>query len=152
MASERQIEANRKNARRSTGPTTDQGKARSSRNALRHGLSRRAPHDNAGCEALTRVLLDWLEQEAPSIDPTDVVSAKLELARVRAARHALLAAFLKAPDAKMRKRLRGLERYERAAFARQRRMMRGAGAHGADFKSNKAQPMRKPRAQAPRGG
>jgi hypothetical protein len=40
MASERQFEANRKNAKRSTGPKTRAGKARSSRNALRHGLAR----------------------------------------------------------------------------------------------------------------
>jgi hypothetical protein len=32
------IEANRRNARRSTGPITSVGKARSSKNALRHGV------------------------------------------------------------------------------------------------------------------
>src|SRR3954447_20946449 len=39
MTSFRQIEANRRNARRSTGPTTDKGKLRSRRNAVRHGLT-----------------------------------------------------------------------------------------------------------------
>jgi hypothetical protein len=39
MTSFRQIEANRRNALRSTGPTTDDGKRQSRRNALRHGLS-----------------------------------------------------------------------------------------------------------------
>src|SRR4051794_13489448 len=38
MASARQIAANRRNAARSTGPRTSAGKARSRRNALRHGL------------------------------------------------------------------------------------------------------------------
>ena len=39
MSSFRQIEANRRNALRSTGPTTDAGKQASRRNAVRHGLT-----------------------------------------------------------------------------------------------------------------
>jgi hypothetical protein len=39
MTSFRQIEANRRNALRSTGPKTEQGKRRSRRNAVRHGLT-----------------------------------------------------------------------------------------------------------------
>lgn len=39
MSSLRQIEANRRNARLSTGPVTEQGKEKSRRNALRHGLT-----------------------------------------------------------------------------------------------------------------
>jgi hypothetical protein len=39
MTSLRQIEANRRNALQSTGPTTRAGKDRSRRNAIRHGLS-----------------------------------------------------------------------------------------------------------------
>jgi hypothetical protein len=38
MTSFRQIEANRRNALRSTGPRTKEGKRRSRRNAVRHGL------------------------------------------------------------------------------------------------------------------
>lgn len=41
MATVKQIEANRRNAQRSTGPKTEEGKARSRRNALKHGLSGR---------------------------------------------------------------------------------------------------------------
>ena len=39
MSSFRQIEANRGNALRSTGPKTEAGKRRSRRNAVRHGLT-----------------------------------------------------------------------------------------------------------------
>ena len=39
MASDRQIAAKRLNAKKSTGPKTEDGKHRSRRNAIRHGLS-----------------------------------------------------------------------------------------------------------------
>ena len=39
MASQRQLEANRANAKRSTGPKSERGKARSGRNAVTHGLT-----------------------------------------------------------------------------------------------------------------
>ena len=117
MASNRQIEANRGNAKRSTGPKTEAGKTRSSRNSLRHGLSRPMTR---GSDCEIRAMVHEGLTEAP-----DLVRAKLEITRIRSARSALLAAFLKAPHPNLAKRLRGIDRYERKAFARQRRLLRG---------------------------
>ena len=39
MATDKQIAANRENAKKSTGPRTEPGKRRSRRNAYRHGLT-----------------------------------------------------------------------------------------------------------------
>jgi hypothetical protein len=55
MATEKQIQANRNNAKQSTGPRTEQGKSRASQNALKHGLLARdtviVGEDPAGYEA-----------------------------------------------------------------------------------------------------
>src|SRR3954454_2469645 len=49
MATQKQIEANRRNAQKSTGPKTEQGKMKSRLNALQHGLGAihvPLPHEN----------------------------------------------------------------------------------------------------------
>ena len=60
MATRRQLEANRLNALKSTGPRTPEGKARSRRNAITHGLTARdvvlAHEDPARFEALCEEL------------------------------------------------------------------------------------------------
>lgn len=67
MTSEAQIEANRRNAQRSTGPRTEAGKAVSRRNALRHGLAARtlmtAGEDVAEFEAFAEDLRHDLAPE-----------------------------------------------------------------------------------------
>lgn len=60
MATKIQLEANRANARRSTGPKTPSGKARSSMNGLKHGLTAKSivigDEDPAQFELLRKAL------------------------------------------------------------------------------------------------
>ncbi|MBI4318458.1 MAG: hypothetical protein HY675_08210, partial [Chloroflexi bacterium] len=74
MPSEAKIEANRRNAQRSTGPRTPEGKARSSQNPLKHGLRAQAyldvqfkvlGEDPADFAALLQSLVDDLHPVGP---------------------------------------------------------------------------------------
>ena len=60
MATEKQIAANRLNAKNSTGPRTEHGKRRSRRNAIRHGLTAETTigvlEDPAAYKALQRAI------------------------------------------------------------------------------------------------
>ena len=62
MTTEKQIAANRENAKKSTGPRTSDGKRRSRRNALRHGLTAEtviaALENAADYEALSVAIYD----------------------------------------------------------------------------------------------
>lgn len=124
MASQRQIEANRRNAKRSTGPKTVVGKANASHNALCHGLARCIGGDDCELSALASAVAAALgSQLAPELN-LDVARSKLVLSRIRAIRHAMLAELLRAQTSGPVRRVKRLERYERAAFARQKRALR----------------------------
>lgn len=126
MTSARKIEANRLNAKRSTGPKTEAGKAKSSRNARQHGLSRRTMEEGAVSAPLSRSAINGrFEQQQDSFDVDDLVRASLRLSRIRQARRDLLVELLEAPCRKLVKRLAGLERYEKPVRAAQRRSLRG---------------------------
>ena len=93
MASEWQIAANRRNARKSTGPRSGAGKNRSSRNTYRHGLT----VSITSSEGLAKQL-DKLAREiaGDTEDPIllerarAIAQAELDLARVRRAKVALI--------------------------------------------------------------
>jgi len=52
MSTQKQVKANRKNSKKSTGPKTDQGKAAVSQNAVKHGLFAQSMI-NGGCKKET---------------------------------------------------------------------------------------------------
>src|SRR5205823_4353921 len=79
--------ANARNARHSTGPKSEAGKKRSSKNALKHGLtSNDAVLPNENPDAFQEQLDQWLEYDQPT-DPAHAavieraVSAKWKLDR-----------------------------------------------------------------------
>lgn len=118
MASKRQIEANRANAARSTGPQTSAGKAASSRNAYRHGLSRWDESAGSGFDA---VLAEDCKGANMDVAVQDLTQARSRQDRLRALRLILILAVIEGAELKQMRYLSSLERYERAALSRQRR-------------------------------
>lgn len=93
MASERQLRANLKNARRSTGPRTAAGKASASRNSLRHGLAVDIRNDPALCKDIENLAQqycgDMIEPHRLLLART-AAEAQCAINRVRQARVALI--------------------------------------------------------------
>ena len=121
MASDKQIAANRANAKKSTGPRTAAGRAKSSRNAYRHGLSVPLPPDPQAVEALARAIAGEAAGEVQLRAAFALAEAQLELKRIRATRVAALPTEL---DQLLNPRtLAGLcafDRYERQAASRRK--------------------------------
>ena len=88
MATAAQIEANRRNAQKSTGPKTDGGKARVRRNALKHGMTARTimpvlPQEDP--KELEERTQEWVSDVQPQnaierklVDPTAGLSLAIE--------------------------------------------------------------------------
>lgn len=123
MATVKQIEANRKNATRSTGPATAVGKAKSSRNALRHGLSLPLIMNAAtmaNVEELARLLAN--EDTNNMAAALHAPAAHLDLQRVQKIRRDMLAKMdLATATPKDLQRLLAIDRYETRARTRRRR-------------------------------
>ena len=93
MISVHKVNANRTNARASTGPRTAAGKARVARNALRHGLSLPVSADPrlaAEVKALARAIAgEGANGELQQL-AIRIAEAQIDLVRIRRARHRLL--------------------------------------------------------------
>jgi hypothetical protein len=93
MASERQIAANRRNARNSTGPRSGAGKKRASRNAYRHGLTLSIASTAAFAKQLDKLVREIAGDSKDAImleRAREIAQAELDLARVRRAKVALI--------------------------------------------------------------
>jgi hypothetical protein len=92
MASERQIAANRRNAKKSTGPKSRSGKKRASKNPFRHGLS--VPMSGVGSEAQLKDLSRQFAGEASDAEilaeAARAAHAQLDLTRIRSVHTAML--------------------------------------------------------------
>jgi hypothetical protein len=125
MATERQIAANQRNAKRSTGPRTTTGKKMSSRNSYKHGLSLALLPDGA-----MRDRMELLVRQAAGPDAsnecieaaTDFATAYHEIQRVRDVQNVMLTDQdpAKASPEQLDE-LIATNRYERRAFTKQRR-------------------------------
>jgi hypothetical protein len=147
MTSARRIAANRENARKSTGPRTQRGKSRASRNAVRHGLAAVNIGDSGVSDQVQRLAKAICKDESDPFryeQAVIIAETQILLGRVRAARIAAIEPARKgsaeASDAAKleREELRGdvecltralpellnLERYERRALSRRRRAIR----------------------------
>jgi hypothetical protein len=89
----RKLNANRANARASTGPRTTAGKETAARNALRHGLRSPISADpalSAEVGALTREIAGEGASLERQVLATRIAEAQIDLKRIRRARHDLL--------------------------------------------------------------
>jgi len=137
MTSADKIAANRRNARRSTGPRTATGKRKVAENALRHGLLASLHADPAMSGAVARVAAALGGPNASGhlralIEP--IAEAHVDMLRARSARAAMIdlaAAGLPAdPEREAQAIMEALpslvrlDRYERSAMRRRHRALR----------------------------
>ena len=125
MATDKQLRADRENAKKSTGPKTVAGRLKSSRNALRHGLSLPITMNAERWAEAARIAQTLVSDQADGAQvmvATEVAHAQSDLLRIYAARKQLIKELdLGSGDLAPLRRLAALDRYECAALSRRLR-------------------------------
>ena len=133
MTSTRKLEADKRNASRSTGPRTPGGKLRSRHNARRHGLATPVENDSeaaARIESLAAILADGSNDFERTEQSRAVAGCHFDLRRIRAARHDI---FFTMGDLENLDRneleaalqtIEKISRYERRALSKRKRALR----------------------------
>jgi hypothetical protein len=124
MATAKQVAANRANAARSTGPRTPAGRAKSSRNAFRHGLSLSLPRDLTTATEIDRLARAFAGNNPSAqqlMAASEFATVHCELTRIRALRFAATPALSATLDPRRLHWVLGFDRYEQAALSRRKR-------------------------------
>jgi hypothetical protein len=124
MATEKQIRANRANAKRSSGPKTVAGRLTSSRNSYRHGLSlplSADPQTQAKIERLATTIAGTEPTEQQLVAAMMVAEAQVDIIRIRTKRAETTPTLAEAIlNQNAVRNLCALDRYERLAMRRRK--------------------------------